>query len=113
MTLFRHFIGIGLGCVSVVAYACDYPPLVEIPMEVEEGRRTERLREATQEYVQAMSAYTECLQAEIEALADNTTELHRSLLIARNNAAVAEVEVMMQVYAERVEPVEQLGAAPD
>lgn len=110
MALFRNLVGIALACVSLVGYACDYPPLVEIPMEVEEGRPLERLRQATVEYLQGMTAYTECVQAELAALGDDAPELHRALLVTRNNAAVAEVEAMMQLYEERIEPPERLAA---
>jgi hypothetical protein len=72
----------------------------------------ERVREATQTYMQGMTAYTQCLQAEIAALGDNAPPLQQSLLVARNNYAVAEVEFMLGLYEQRVEPLSSLQGAP-
>jgi hypothetical protein len=112
MTLAKSLFAVSLACVSYAAYACDHPSLVEIPENVEEGRDTERVREATQAYVQNMTAYTECIQAEMAALGDNPTPLQQRLLVARNNSAVAEVEFMLELYEQRVEPITALQGAP-
>lgn len=108
MTHAKNLLAVLAACVSYSAYACDHPPLVEIPEEVGQGRAMERVREATQLYMQSMTAYTQCLQAEIAALGDDAPRLQQALLVARNNAAVAEVEAMLQIYEQRVEPLSSL-----
>lgn len=112
MTLARSLFAVSLAWVSYSAYACDHPALVEIPDEVAQGRAMERVRQDTQEYMQSMTAYTQCIQAEIAALGDNAPRLQHALLVARNNSAVAEVEFVLKLYEERVEPVSSLQGAP-
>lgn len=111
MTVAKYLSAGLLAAISSAALACDNPSLIEIPEEAPEGRRLERLREATQDYFQAMTAYTQCIQAELGELGDNATDLQRGLLVARNNAAVAEVEAVLQVYAQRIEPLTALENA--
>src|SRR5690606_21763512 len=56
-----------------------------------------------------MSVYVTCVQAEHSAaVARGAADLHVSLLTARNNLAVAELEVVRDVYVAKVGPLEEL-----
>lgn len=100
--------GVALGLVASHAAAqCDNPPLVQVPTagEAEDSEQDlEDLQARVQEYHAAMEAYTSCLQAEIdEARAESRSELIQTLLVARNNAAVAEVEAVVAQYNQLVQ----------
>jgi len=83
---------------SMAGVACEYPALVEIPEAAADGRRAERLREATEAYIVGMVGYTNCIQAELASIGEDAPKLQRGLLIARNNAAVAEVSRIVELY---------------
>jgi len=95
--------------VSTVGAACEYPALVEIPEKAESGRRAERLREATEAYIVGMVGYTNCIQAELASIGEDAPRLQKGMLIARNNAAVAEVSAVVELYESRNGPLAPAG----
>ena len=65
-----------------------------------------------QRYVTGIREYTACVQAELAAAGgDAAPESTRSVLIGRNNAAVAEARAVMDLFGERVARVEDLYLA--
>ena len=95
--------------------ACEIPTVVQIPETRDIGSRAPAIEAETQEYVQAMVAYTDCLKAEIEAGGgEESPALFQSLLVQRHNSAVAEVKAVMDLYAERVGPLQdaEISEAP-
>jgi len=99
-------------CVNAVASACDLPALVILPGPGSAGDATAELIVDMQRYVGGIRAYTACVQAEIAAAGgDSAPEALRTLLIRRNNGAVAEAKALMELFGERVAPVEELYLA--
>jgi hypothetical protein len=86
-----------------------------VPLIPEEGggRRTRQIELETQRYLNAMTGYVACIQAELASVNDeDATPLELALLVRRNNAAVAEVDVIMRVFNDRVGPVAELNLRP-
>ena len=99
-------------CVNAVASACDLPALVILPAPGTAGDASAQLIVDMQRYVGGIRAYTACVQAEIAAAGgDSASESLRTLLIRRNNGAVAEAKALMELFGERVAPVEELYLA--
>ena len=99
-------------CVNAVASACDLPALVILPAPGTAGDASAELIVDMQRYVGGIRAYTACVQAEIAAAGgDSAPESLRTLLIRRNNGAVAEAKALMELFGERVAPVEELYLA--
>ena len=94
------------------ALACEIPTVVEIPETKDVRGRTRAVRAETGDYVRAMVEYTECIKAEIEAGGGDTSPaLFQSLLVQRNNLAVAEVKVIMDLFEARIGPIEDADLA--
>lgn len=95
--------GAALGLVASQAMACDNPPLAKVPTPDEaediDGQGMQALQARVEEYHEAMEKYTSCLQDAVEdAKADNAPDLVQNLLVKRNNAAVAEVEAVVEQF---------------
>lgn len=87
---------------SATALACDLPPLVEIPKDAKSHEQD--VRTAMQAYFDQMKTYTACVQQALtDAGGDNAPKLTKSVLVARNNAAVAEVEAVMKIFNAAIE----------
>ncbi|HSC13957.1 MAG TPA: hypothetical protein VLI71_02520, partial [Gammaproteobacteria bacterium] len=70
------------------------------------GKEAE-IRAAASAYFTAMQAYTACLQAELAgAGGDSASAVVKKVLVARNNAAVAEAEFMMKLFTDNVGAVD-------
>jgi len=88
------------------AIACELPKLVIIPEKAQIAGKEAEIRTAAGAYFSAMQAYTACIQAELAgAGGDSAPVLVKRALVARNNAAVAEVEFMMKLFTASVGPV--------
>ena len=99
--------GVMLTGIAGSAMACDLPKLAIIPPKDQIAGKEAEVRTAAAAYFTAMQAYTACIQAELAgAGGDSAPELIRKVLVARNNAAVAEAEFMMKLYTDNVGPVE-------
>jgi hypothetical protein len=124
---------IGGGYSTLAAAGCDNPPLAMIPAthekmsKKEQEKAREKGTEAAQKYFTAMQSYVSCIQAEIkpqvpgcsqatteefneclqtqlEAAGDSPSALTLKVLLARNNAAVAEAQAVQKWFTA------QLGA---
>lgn len=79
--------------ISVKAVACTVPPLVNIPDDAKS--QAEKVQQEFKDYYDKMKGYTACIQNELTAAGgDNAPKLTKMVLVARNNAAVAEVEAV-------------------
>lgn len=88
------------------AMACDLPKLVIIPAKNQIAGKEAEVRTAAAAYFTAMQAYTACVQAELAgAGGDAAPDVVKKVLVARNNAAVAEAEFVMKVFTDNVGPV--------
>jgi hypothetical protein len=91
--------GLWLGALASTALACELPPLVAIPPKDKIGDQAPVLREATKTYFDAMKTYTDCIQAELAAAGGNSAStVMKTVLIARNNSAVAEADAVRKLY---------------
>lgn len=90
--------------------ACNHPALPFIPENERIRGRVERaVKEDMIRYITEMSVYVACVGAEHSAaVARGAAHLPVSLLAARNNAAVAELEAVRDVYVDKVGPLEEL-----
>jgi hypothetical protein len=105
----QSFCATALLLVSAAGVACDNPALIEIPAAPEKGRKAERLLSETHAYLQGMVLYTECLKTELASIGESAPELQRGLLVARNNRAVAEVEMIVKLYETNIGPLAPLA----
>ncbi len=91
--------GLWLGALASTTLACEMPPLVAIPPKDKVGDQAAAIRDATKTYFDAMKAYTDCVQAELTAAGGNSAPtLMKTVLIARNNAAVAEADAVKKLF---------------
>jgi hypothetical protein len=91
---------------SVRAMACELPTVPQIPGEddLEPGPAAQQIALEVQDYFLAMQTYTECVVAELDSAGgDNAPQPLRRLLIARNNAAIAEAEAVQKLWNDRAE----------
>ena len=92
-----------MGGAAVEARAgCDQPPLVQIPPQEQIEGNEARVVAETAAYFQAMEAYVHCIRAEIDAVADEASELTLRVLVQRNNNAVAEAEAVQRWLFSRI-----------
>ena len=95
--------GLGLGALASTALACELPPLVVIPPKDKVGDQAAVVRDATKTYFDQMKVYTDCVQAALSAAGgDGAPTLMKGVLIARNNAAVAEAEAVKKLFEASV-----------
>ena len=89
------------------ALACELPKLAVIPPKDQVAGKEAEIRAAASAYFTAMQAYTACLQAELAgAGGDSASAVVKKVLVARNNAAVAEAEFMMKLFTDNVGAVD-------
>ena len=85
------------------AMACELPKVAIIPPKAQVAGKEAEIRTAASAYFAAMQAYTACIQAELAgAGGDAAPDLVKKVLVARNNAAVAEAEFMMKLFTSNV-----------
>jgi len=95
--------GLWLGALASTTLACELPPLVAIPSKDKVGDQATAIREATKTYFDAMKTYTDCVQAELTAAGgDKAPTLMKTVLVARNNAAVAEYDAVKKLFDANV-----------
>ena len=94
-----------LSGVASVGFACDMPPLMAVPPKDQAAGQADKLREEWNAYYQAMSTYTSCVQAELEAMGGtNAPTIAKTVLVQRNNSAVAEVSAVKKLLDEALGP---------
>jgi chitinase len=97
--------GLWLGALASTSLACELPPLVVIPSKDKVGDQAQAIRDATRAYFEQMKAYTDCVQAELTAAGGNSAPtVTKTVLIARNNAAVAEADAVKKLFEASVGP---------
>src|SRR5690606_37422389 len=65
-----------------VALACDLPPLVAVPAKGDAGADTAQLQTDVAAYVEAMRAFTACVQAELVAVGgDSAPTVVKAVLV--------------------------------
>ena len=95
------------------ALACDLPKLALIPPKDEIAGKEAEVRAAAAAYFTGIQAYTACVGAELAgAGGDSAPPLVRRVLVARNNAAVAEAQYMMKLFTDNVGPVDAAAPSP-
>ena len=96
--------GLWLAALASTSLACELPPLIVIPPKDKVGDQA-ALRDSTKAYFDAMKAYTDCVQAELTAAGgNNAPTLTKTVLVARNNAAVAEADTVKKLFEASVGP---------
>lgn len=95
---------------GVPAFACEHPALPLIP---EDGKLKSREQRAVNldviRYITGMGAYVGCIEAAHRAATrDGVHPVNLQLLALRNNAAVAEIEAVKDIYVANVGPFEEL-----
>jgi hypothetical protein len=96
-------VGVWLAVVASTSLACEMPPLVAIPAKDKVGDQAAAIKDATKVYFDLMKAYTDCVQAELTAAGGNSAPtLTKTVLIARNNAAVAEADAVKKLFDANV-----------
>lgn len=93
------------------ALGCDLPKLVAIPPKDQVAGKETEIRAAAVAYFTGIQAYTACVQAELAgAGGDSAPLVVRQVLVARNNAAVAEAQFVMKQFTDNVGPPEGVAA---
>jgi hypothetical protein len=92
------------------AFACSYPAPPSFPTDERISGRLERaIKDDMIRYITEMSGYVACVRADYAAAVDgDASEQSVALLAARNNAAVAELESVRDLYVANVGPIEEL-----
>jgi hypothetical protein len=106
MTLRKPLVAALLCGLASPGFTCNNPPLVQIPKAdgLTELDRI-RIRAEVTSYFEAMKSYTSCLQMElVEAGGDSASQLTKASYITRNNGAVAEVEAVLKLFTENIDP---------
>jgi hypothetical protein len=99
--------------IAANALACELPKLVAIPPKDQVAGKEAELRAAAATYFTGIQAYTACVQAELAgAGGDSAPLVVRQVLVARNNAAVAEAQFMMKLFTDNVGAVEGVATDP-
>ena len=103
--------GLLLSCSGLTVLACEHPSLPIIPAKEDIEDPTRQVRRDMQRYIPGMVDYVACIQAELAAVegdAAPSMQLAPTLLVLRNNNAVAEVGTMTDLFVDRVGPIEDL-----
>lgn len=106
----------GLLCIlwSLPVWACQQPMLPILPKEGDDLsiRARVTLRIEVVRYVTVMTGYMECLQHRYEeAQRRNMSALALSLIAARYNLAITELDGVGSAYSARIGPIEDLSNA--
>lgn len=112
MTYGRIVCAVLLCGAASASFACDMPALIAIPAKDAVAGKEQELRDAMAVYYQGMQAYTACVQKELEAAGgDKAQPIVRSVLVQRNNMAVAEVQTMVKLFNANVGQLAAAGGA--
>jgi len=95
------------------AVACTLPKLAMIPPKDQIPGKESEVTVAMTEYSTGMDAYVSCIRAELDAAGgDNAPATIKSVLVLRNNTAVAEKEFMIKLYTDNVASATPAASAP-
>ncbi|HEX5048843.1 MAG TPA: energy transducer TonB [Gammaproteobacteria bacterium] len=107
---------IGAGVFLALAsptFACTLPPLIAIPAKSQVGDRKPALSDAARAYFEGTKAFTDCVQAELAAVDADAPPLVRALLVARNNASVAESIEVARLFEDNVDLIPLSRVVPE
>jgi hypothetical protein len=105
-------LGFALAWCAAAGAACDVPTVVQIPEASDVKGQGRAVFADTEDYVRGMIEYVDCINAEIDAAGgENGPPLLIAVLVARNNAAVAELKAVMALYEERIGPLDDAAVA--
>lgn len=103
MTVLRSCIAVLFGAFAGVALACDYPPLVAVP-DGEAASIDEMVaaQQSVRTYMEAMDAYLNCVNGELQAAGDDAPEEFKAIMVSRHNAAVEEMEMVAASFNDQI-----------
>lgn len=88
---------------NYAAAACETPSVVPIPDGATATRaELAETRVRVQAYLAAMQEYLACVNQELTAEGDDAPQQFKALMVARNNAAVTEMEAVAASFNEQV-----------
>lgn len=98
---------------ATAASACENPAAVAIP----DGKSStmEQMLAAQADvktYQAAMAEFLACIDAELEAEGEKAPEEFKSLMVARHNAAVAEMEGVAAAFNDQIKAYRAANPAP-
>ena len=102
-----------LACFAFAAAACETPAMIPIP----DGKTSsmEQLLAAQAQvktYMAAMQQYLDCINGELDAQGETAPEEFKSLMVARNNSAVTEMESVAAAFNEQVRAYKAANPTP-
>ena len=93
------FGSLAFGALASSAFACELPPLVVITPRVLDANEAPAVRKATNAYFESMTGYVACVQAELAAAGGAAAPaVVKAVIVARNNAAVAEADAVNKMF---------------
>jgi hypothetical protein len=89
-----------LGGIAGAALGCELPALVVIPAKEAFEAQREQVNAAAAVYFQAMTTYTSCVKAELDAAGGESgaPKTTKAVLVGRINAAVLEANNVKRLY---------------
>jgi hypothetical protein len=98
---------------AFTAAACENPAMISIP----DGKNStmEQLLAAQAQvktYMAAMQQYLDCVNGELDAQGEAAPEEFKSLMVARNNTAVSEMESVAAAFNEQIRAYKAANPAP-
>lgn len=93
MKLLKPWMAMFAAGFATAGLACDYPPLVAVP-DGAAATIDEMVAAQTnvRNYMDAMDAYLNCVNNELEAAGDDAPDEFKTIMVSRHNSAVAEME---------------------
>ena len=98
---------------GLAAAACDSPPAVVMP----DGKTSTRdqmlaAQAEVKAYQAAMTAFLACIDSELDAEGEQAPEEFKSLMVARHNAAVSEMEGVAAAFNDQLKAFRAANPAP-
>ena len=95
--------GLLLGAIAMPAFACELPKLPLIPEKDKVGDQAPTISAATGAYFDGMRAYTDCVEALLEAAGGEAAPpSFKGVINGRLTVAVAEAQAVQKLFQERV-----------
>jgi hypothetical protein len=97
----------------IAAAACEAPPPVPLPDGATATREQMLAAQAqVRAYQTAMNEFLACVDSELEAEGEQAPEEFKSLMVARHNAAVAEMEGVADAFNTQLRAFRAANPAP-
>lgn len=85
------------------ALACKNASIPRIPAEDQIHGQEKKVTDELRNYLDAVQTYLDCIQDELSAGGDDASDTFKSLLVKRNNLAVAEAQAVSDLVAARIQ----------